>query len=523
VRSIDEKILTKSDLQSFLQCPRKLWLERHRSDLRTGDDPSVRRRMVDGNMVGEKAREQLGPDFIWPPAMGDKDAAAEEGRRLLDQSPKKPAVEVPMVAGGLYARADAVIPDQGCYVLRETKASNFPLKGDKETPGKPKEHHLNDLAIQAWVMAQCGLPIGRTELNYLNGRWRYPGKNDYSGLFRRLDVTQNVAERMRDVPQWHDSANRALAAEMPKVTTGKQCSDPYECPFQEFCRRLEPPGPDAPIELLPGPGGKSLARKLHEQKGYVSILEPKPGELTGSDAGLYRRIQTAHRTGQAVLAPGSVKVMSAFPYPRYYFDFEAIDLAVPRWRGVRPYEHIPFQWSCHIERSPGVFEHGEFLDLTGEDPSEACIRHMREIINEKDDGPIFVYYASYELGRLKGITERHERYGSVIDTYIERVVDLLPIVKAHYYHPDMAGSFSIKRVLPAIAPDLDYGELDEVQGGLEAQVAYINAALDPEVTSDRKSDLEQKLRRYCRQDSWAMVEIAYFLAEAGRPTRPKGM
>ena len=45
--------------------------------------------------------------------------------------------------------------------------------------------------------------------------------------------------------------------------------------------------------------------------------------------------------------------MNGFGYPRYYFDFEGIDLAVPRWTGVRPYEQIPFQWSCHIERAPG--------------------------------------------------------------------------------------------------------------------------------------------------------------------------
>ena len=33
-----------------------------------------------------------------------------------------------------------------------------------------------------------------------------------------------------------------------------------------------------------------------------------------------------------------------------------------------------------------------------------------------------------------------------------RIVDLLPLVKAHYYHPDTHGSFSIKTVLPTVAP-----------------------------------------------------------------------
>lgn len=216
-------------------------------------------------------------------------------------------------------------------------------------------------------------------------------------------------------------------------------------------------------------------------------------------------------------------IINAFPYPRYFFDFEGIDLPVPRWRGVRPYEQIPFQWSCHIERSHGVFEHGEFLDLTGNDPSLGCIQRMNEIINPDDGGPIFVYFATYEKGRLEGLAERHPEHANLLNKFITRLVDLLPLVKNHYYHPRMNGSFSIKKVLPVVAPELNYDELDEVQEGTGAQVAYIEAALNQNTAPDRKADLERKLRVYCKQDTWAMVEIAYFLAETGRPVRPDGM
>ena len=144
---------------------------------------------------------------------------------------------------------------------------------------------------------------------------------------------------------------------------------PYACPFFDHCSALDPPKPAHPIELLPG-SGKRLAAKLRETKGYVSLLEPKPEEFTGKHAALYRRMQRAHRTGQAVLeAPP--RALVDLPWPRYYLDFEGIDLPVPHWVGVRPYEQIPFQWSCHIEREDGAFEHREFLDLSGEDPSAA--------------------------------------------------------------------------------------------------------------------------------------------------------
>jgi hypothetical protein len=163
-----------------------------------------------------------------------------------------------------------------------------------------------------------------------------------------------------------------------------------------------------------------LAKKLRAAKGYTSLLDPKPTESTGKQADLYRRIQTAHRTGEAILEPGSDAHLKTLPYPRYYFDFEGIDLPVPRWKGVRPYEQIPFQWSCHIEHAPGMFEHAEFLDLTGNDPSLGCIERIREVIPPDGNGPIFVYCQVYEKLRLEELGTRHPEHRDTLQTYIHR-------------------------------------------------------------------------------------------------------
>ena len=76
-------MLSKSDIQSFLQCPRKLWLKHNKPDLLTTADPIQYRRATDGNIVGEKARELLGPDHVWPPAQVDQVTAAERAKALL--------------------------------------------------------------------------------------------------------------------------------------------------------------------------------------------------------------------------------------------------------------------------------------------------------------------------------------------------------------------------------------------------------------------------------------------------------
>jgi hypothetical protein len=510
-------MLTKSDLASYRQCPRKLWLEHHRRDLIPQDDSTLWRRANDGNIVGAKARELLGQNAIWPKGRDEPAAAATAAAAQLSANPGQPAVEVPMFRDGLYARADALIPaPAGGYILRETKASTFPLKKDKVTPDKPEEHYLDDLAIQACVYQANGWPLAGAELNLLNNQWRYPGDNDYSGLFRQLPVTADVLGRISEVPKWHAASQGVLAGLMPETQTGGHCTKPYACPFHDYCTTLDAPGPEHPLTLLPGTG-KSLARRLNQQRGYISILEPQPSEFTGADAALYCRMQIAHRTGQPVLEPGSAAPFAALPYPRYYFDFEGIDLPVPRWVGVRPYEQIPFQWSCHIERAPGIFEHVEFLDLSGNDPSVPCIERMLEAMPPDGPGPIFVYYQTYEAGRLRELADRHPQYRAQVDQYLARLVDLHPIVRANYYHPAMRGSFSIKAVLPTIAPDLDYENLDEVTDGTAAQVAYLYAALDPHTTPERKAQLRDRLLIYCKQDTWAIVEVAYFLQRQPRP------
>lgn len=514
-------LLVKSDLQSLHQCPRKLWLERHRPDLVPHDDPALWRRATDGNFVGAAARQALGASVLWPPTAEDPEAASEQALALLDRYPDRPAVEVPMVHDGVYARADALVPEGDGYVLREVKAATFPLSRDKTMPGEPEPHHVRDVAIQVWAAQALRRPLVRAELHLLDSQWRYPGGGDYRGLFRALDVTEAARALAPFVPQWQEQARAVLQGQMPQVETGRQCTVPYACPFAGFCASLDPPREEHPITLLPDSAGKALARKLHEERGYTSLLQPAPEELTGTHAALYRRIQRAHAQGHVIVEPGAEKILSALPYPRYYFDFEGIDLPVPRWQGVRPYEQVPFQWSCHIERASGVYEHAEFLDLSGQDPSLACIERMREVIAD-DGGPILVYYATYERKRLEELAQRHPQYAPLLAGFIARLFDLLPVVKGHFYHPAMAGSFSIKRVLPVVAPELRYDALGEVQEGTGAQLAYLYAVLDPATSPERKAQLESALRAYCRQDTWAMVRIVQFLAGSAANPEPPG-
>ncbi len=96
-----------------------------------------------------------------------------------------------------------------------------------------------------------------------------------------------------------------------------------------------------------------------------------------------------------------------------------------------------------------------------------------------------------------------------------RLVDLLPIVRRTYYHPDMLGSWSIKKVLPTVAPHLDYGSLGEVRDGAAAGTAYLRI-IDPETDAAEPRRLERELLEYCKLDTLGMMELVKFLSQSGR-------
>ena len=82
------------------------------------------------------------------------------------------------------------------------------------------------------------------------------------------------------------------------------------------------------------------------------------------------------------------------------------------------------------------------------------------------------------------------------------------IAREHYYHPDMRGSWSLKAVLPTIAPDLAYDNLDVANGGM-AQEAFAEIML-LETLLERRQQLHNALLLYCERDTLAMVRIAHY-------------
>jgi hypothetical protein len=247
------------------------------------------------------------------------------------------------------------------------------------------------------------------------------------------------------------------------------------------------------------PRGREVSNALLEE-GIEDIREIPDGRLQNP---LHERIRTCVVKGKPYLDGALRRSLRELSYPRYYLDFETIQFAIPRWLGTRPYEQLPFQWSCHKEGRNGNLAHYEVLDVSGVAPMRNFAESLIRSLGKR--GPIVVY-SHFENTVLNRLAARYPDLADDLADIQRRLVDLLPLVRAHYYHPAMQGSFSIKAVLPTVAPHLSYDDLGEVRDGGAAQAAFFEC-IDAGTSPERRVVLEAGLRAYCARDTLAMVEL----------------
>lgn len=487
--------LSKSRIISWKQCPKKLWLQINRPEL--VEDACMNERIFQaGNEVGEVARGLYpGGILIDDEDLGD---ALESTRNIMSKHPDRPIFEATFQHDGVLVRADLLLPARGGYRVVEVKSS-----------ASVKPYQVDDCAIQAWVLREAGIPIRSIELAHIDTSFLYLGNGNYDGLFQHANLDDQVSGLMGHVPDWISGARQTLSGDEPCVEPGLQCSDPFACPFQEYCsaNREDANLPEYTLDIFPRMGEKRKMELI--EMGYEDALEVPEAYLNDTQ----KRIQRISRTEIPELDPEAAKILGSLPYPRYYLDFETVNFAVPRWANTRPYgTQMTFQWSCHVEESPGILRHEMFLDLSGEDPRRACAESLVDALGE--DGPILVYNQGFEKGRIAEMAELFPDLADPLRAINDRVVDMLPIARACYYHPGMKGSWSIKAVLPTIAPELDYSSMTVGNGG-EAQEAY-KEIIHPETADARRQMLTEGLREYCKLDTLAMVKLAWHFQGSGK-------
>jgi hypothetical protein len=479
--------LSKSKIMSARQCAKRAHLEVHRKDLAKYSAKTQAMFQL-GHDVGDLAIQLYddGSGTLVDYHGGSFGPALAKTRHLMGGMFKAPVFEATLRHEGVLVREDVLLPDGDSWRVIEVKAAT-----------KVKPQYLEDCAVQAWVHHGAGHALSGIALAHINNQFVYQGDGNFDGFLIEHDLTEQVMEMLPLVPLWAKHAREAIDGPEPKVAVGQHCTKPYECPFVAHCW---PQDARYPIHGLAG-----SRKKLGEWVacGYEDVRDV-PTDLITSENQL--RIHRVTCSEQAELLPGAAEFVRELAYPRYYLDFETASVAIPVWEGTRPYEQLPFQYSCHIEDGPGQMRHEEFLDLNAIPPMRVLAEKM--IADLGGEGPILMY-TDFERRVIMKLAERYPDLADDLVGLVERLVDLKPVVKDNYYHPDMLGSWSIKDVLPCIAPDMNYADLEGIAEGMEASGAYLDA-IKPGADPAEATRIDQELRKYCRFDTDAMVRIVHY-------------
>ena len=445
--------------------------------------------MDEGTDFGVLAQELLGGGFLVAADHRHVNEALTETVELLT----RPIDEAPMIFEpafsheGVRVRVDAY----------QRHADGDTLIEVKSTAGV-KTEHIWDCAIQTWVARGSGRNVTRVMLGHADTSFVYSREGDYQGLLKLADITAEVEAIIDQIPDIVHELQAVAIGDKPDITTGTHCTTPYGCPFIDYCSIGEPAPAEFPVNLLPR-GGVLIDRLI--EAGYADLRDVPTTELKSE---IHLRVAEVSRTGFTYISTELNDLLEEIAYPRYYLDFETISFIVPRWLGTRSFQQVPFQYSCHIETKNGEIEHRQFLDVTGDSPMLGFIEQLIQDTGTK--GAIVVWNQGFESSRLSDLAAMYPKYAKKLQAIIKRMVDLLPMYRKHYYHRDMRGSWSIKNVLPTIAPDLDYSDLT-VSGGMAAQEAY-KEILSSETSADDKIAIKKSLLAYCERDTLAMISLA---------------
>ncbi|MCX5797538.1 MAG: DUF2779 domain-containing protein [Elusimicrobia bacterium] len=484
--------LSKTQYIRGLQCLKSLWLHHFRPDLRVPVSPALQRIFEQGRAVGELARRAF-PGGILIAADHDHIPEALQQTQSALQTGVSALFEPAFVHDDLLARPDILVRDEGGWDLIEVKAST-----------DVKEVYLPDVAAQRFAVEGSGLKVRRTLLMHVDNAYVRKGPVDPHKFFRTQDVSALCAPHLKELPAKLAAMQATMEGVLPEVEIGAHCSSPYDCDFRDFCWKHVP---DYSVYDLKRADFGTITELRHLG---VMRLEDIPPDFGLTDA---QEIQVrVAKTGEPHIdGPGIRKCLQSLAYPLHYLDFETVAPAIPPYDGLRPFQALPFQASLHVQAEPdGKAEHLEFLGDPKSDPRAAMVDFLIGKIGPK--GSVVVYNASFEGGRLAELAEAFPRQAKALLGVQKRLWDLaVPFRTSLFMHPDMRGSASMKAVLPALVPGMDYDHLD-IGDGVAAFLAY-ESLMAGKLSAAQAKKTMAALREYCGQDTLGMVEILRVLGQ----------
>ena len=482
--------LSKTLFIKGLQCHKYLWLEKNRPELKDDLSESQEAVFQSGTDVGSLAKD-LFPGGIEISYEGLTHSQQIERTAQAIADGADTLYEAAFSYNGIFVKADIMHRDARGWNLYEVKSSTG-----------MKDVYLGDISAQYYVLKGAGIAVNKAYLVHINNQYVRRGDIDVHGLFTMVDITADAIARQGFVAAEAANMRLMLQGGMPAVDIGPYCFDPYDCQFMGTCWQHLP---EYSVFSLRDRGVDKFG--LY-RRGIVRMEDIPPDALPWRQQ--LQVAGTLEKKDKIDIA-AIKKFLATVRYPLCFLDFETTYMTpVPLYDGTRPYQQVPFQFSAHVlDHEGGELQHHEFLAPADTDPRKQFIESLLAALPE--NVCVVAYNKNFETPRLQDLKEWFPEHGPRIDCIIENMVDLMvPFRRKDVYLWQMEGSYSIKYVLPALVPELNYEAL-EISNGEMASSAWL--ALAQETEPAKCETIRKQLLEYCGLDTMAMVRILERLKE----------
>jgi hypothetical protein len=481
--------LSKSDYLAGLQCPMQLWLrvnEPNAIELMTGDKQEAL--FEQGRRVGELARTYVpGGTLIDFPYYAVEERLRATKRAL--EASSEIIYEAAFAFDKQFVAVDILKRVSAGFILTEVKSST-----------KVKPEHLEEIALQAFVLQQNGLTVSKLQIMHINRDYTYP---NLQTLFVTQDVTARVTPLIKEAGKTISAQAEVLRGSLPITKIGSHCSAPFECPFKDRCWA------DLPAHHV------TTLYRIQERKAFALVeqgfttITQLPNDFPLSQ--IAERQRKAVIEERLIVEPTLSATLNQLPESIGFLDFETVGPAIPVWNGCRPYEPIPVQFSFCKLGANGELTQFEWLADGAGDPRESIASALIEACRGVET--IVAYNAAFELRCIQHLLFALPHLAVELQEISRRVIDLLPIVRDEVYHPEFYGSFGLKSVLPALISEDLYDNL-AVSDGTAASWLLQELLFEPERFSrEEQLRLRQDLLDYCRTDTIGLFKLLQKLKE----------
>lgn len=485
-----KEYLSKSKYCKAIQCKKILWLDRYKIEEK--EETARKSVLENGTKVGMLAKGLFGKyeDVAYNENLS---IMVERTKELLNYKPNI-ITEASFEYNRNFCSVDILKNDKDGVEIYEVKSST-----------DIHDIYIDDIAYQYFILSKVGLTIKKANLVFINKEYIRHGELEIQKLFTIEDVTETIKEKQNEIEimlkeidefmEQHGENNE------PDMNLGMQCMKPYECSYWKYCTRD-----------LPKPNVFDIANMRTDKKferynnGLISFEDLGHEEMNSKY--LEQIDFELHNLEPKINKEAIRELMNSLKYPLYFIDFETFQLAIPEYEGTKPYQQLPFQYSLHIMRKEnGEIEHKEFLAQVED---KDFIRHFAEsmIHDIPDNGSVIIYNNSFESARINEMAKMYPDLAKELQRINSQIVDfLVPFRNRDYYMKEFQGSYSIKKVLPALYPndsELDYHQLPVVHNGEEASDTFLSLRGK---SKEEQEVLRKGLLEYCELDTYAMVKI----------------